>query len=37
MAARSEKSRIAWGLTGAGHFLPEITELIKNIDKVALI
>lgn len=36
MAARSEKSRIAWGLTGAGHFLPEITELVDTIDEVDL-
>lgn len=36
MSVRSNKDRIAWGLTGAGHFLPEVTELLKQTDKVDL-
>lgn len=36
MPVRSNKNQIAWGLTGAGHFLPEITELVQKIEKVDL-
>lgn len=36
MSVRSNRDRIAWGLTGAGHFLPEIAELVKRIDGVDL-
>lgn len=36
MAARYEKTRIAWGLTGAGHFLPEVIELVETIADVDL-
>ena len=36
MPVHSSNSRIAWGLTGAGHFLPEIAELVQKIENVDL-
>ena len=34
MQARPEKSRLAWAITGSGHYLEECLEIIKDIDEV---
>ena len=36
MRSASEKPRIAWGITGSGHYLEECLDIIRNLDNVDL-